>query len=52
VGAAVIEPACRHIPMDRSAIGEDGIVTDPAFTAGMADVWAALVRHADVHGCS
>lgn len=46
VGAAVIEPACRHIPVDWSAIGSDGMVTDPRFRTGIAEVWAGLVRHA------
>lgn len=48
VGAAVIEPACRHLPVDRSAIGPDGMVTDPGFMAGLADVWTALVRGAQL----
>jgi chromate reductase, NAD(P)H dehydrogenase (quinone) len=45
VGAAIIEPACRHIPVDRSAIGSDGTVTDPRFRTGIAEVWTDLVRH-------
>ncbi|HUN34820.1 MAG TPA: NADPH-dependent FMN reductase [Trebonia sp.] len=43
VGAVVIEPACRHIPVDRSAISPDGMVTDPGFAAAMAEVWSSLV---------
>lgn len=42
VGASVIEPACRHLPVDRSAIGPDGTVTDPRFRAGVGEIWAAL----------
>jgi NAD(P)H-dependent FMN reductase len=42
VGASVIEPACRHIPVDRSAIGPDGTITDPRFRSGIAEVWAAI----------
>jgi NAD(P)H-dependent FMN reductase len=38
VGAVVIESACRHIPVDRSAIGPDG--------TGIAEVWTGLVRDA------
>jgi hypothetical protein len=46
VGAVVIESASRHIPVDRSAIGSDGMVTDPRFGADIAEVWANLVRDA------
>jgi chromate reductase len=46
VGAVIVENACRHIPVDRSAIGQDGTVTDPRFAAGLAFTWAELVRHA------
>jgi NAD(P)H-dependent FMN reductase len=46
VGAVVIESACRHIPVDRSAIGSDGIITDPGFATGIAEVWNSLVRDA------
>jgi chromate reductase len=42
VGAVVVEPACRHLPVDRSAVGPDGIITDPGFTAGLAEIWAEL----------
>jgi NAD(P)H-dependent FMN reductase len=42
VGAAVIEAACRHIPVERSAIGADGTITDSRFLAGIADVWTSL----------
>jgi chromate reductase, NAD(P)H dehydrogenase (quinone) len=45
VGAVIVEPACRHLPVDRAAIGPDGTVSDPAFAAGMAGVWADLIRH-------
>ena len=31
VGAAVIDKACRHIPLPRQAIGPDGLVRDPDF---------------------
>jgi chromate reductase, NAD(P)H dehydrogenase (quinone) len=45
VGAAVIEPACRHLPVDRNAIGPDGLVRDPLFTAGIAEVWQAIADY-------
>jgi len=45
VGAVIVEPACRHLPLDRSAISPDGKVADPVFMAGIEDVWAELVRH-------
>jgi NAD(P)H-dependent FMN reductase len=45
VAASVIEPACRHVPVDRSAIGLDGLVTDPAFRTGIAEVWTAFIVH-------
>ena len=45
VGAAIVESACRHIPVDRSAIGTDGMVSDHLFRTGVAEVWTELVRH-------
>ena len=47
VGAVVIDPACRRIPVDRAAIGPDGTVTDPEFTAAIAQVWDAILSHLD-----
>jgi hypothetical protein len=46
VGAVVVESACRHIPVDRSAIGPDGAVTDQRFAAAVADAWTELTRRA------
>jgi NAD(P)H-dependent FMN reductase len=46
VGAVVVESACRHLPVDRSAIGSDGIIADPGFAAGIAEIWTSLVRDA------
>jgi NAD(P)H-dependent FMN reductase len=46
VGAVVVEPACRHIPVDRSAVSPDGTISDPGFAAGLAQVWAELARPA------
>lgn len=44
VGAVVIESACRHIPVDRSAVGADGMIADLGFRTGMAEVWVDLIR--------
>ena len=43
VGAVIVEAACRHLPVDRSAVGADGVVTDARFVSGVAEVWAELV---------
>ena len=45
VGAVIVEPACQHIPVDRSAIDPDGLVTDAGFAASLAKTWAELLRH-------
>jgi NAD(P)H-dependent FMN reductase len=45
VGAAIVEPACRHIPVDRSAIGSDGTITDLRFRTVIAEVWTEFVHH-------
>lgn len=45
VGASIIESACRHIPLDRSAIGSDGTATDPSFRAAIEEIWADLASH-------
>lgn len=47
VGAVIVKPACRHIPVDRSAIGPDGTITDPRFITGMAEVWKELAHHGE-----
>jgi NAD(P)H-dependent FMN reductase len=47
VGAAIVETACRHIPVDRATIGPDGTVTDPRFQAAMAESWDALLGTLD-----
>lgn len=43
LGAAVAEKACRRLPVDRAAVGPDGLVTDPRFRDGMAGAWDALL---------
>jgi NAD(P)H-dependent FMN reductase len=45
VGAVIVDAACRRIRLDRAAIGPDGAVTDPEFTAQIAQVWDALLNH-------
>jgi NAD(P)H-dependent FMN reductase len=40
--AAVIEPACRDLPLGPGAAGPDGLVADPAFRAGLAEVVRAI----------
>jgi chromate reductase, NAD(P)H dehydrogenase (quinone) len=45
LGALIIEPACRHLPLGRPAIAPDGTASDPAFRAGIGDVWTELIRH-------
>jgi chromate reductase, NAD(P)H dehydrogenase (quinone) len=44
VGAVIVEPACRRMSVDRSAIGPDGTLTDPRFITGIAEVWTELTR--------
>jgi NAD(P)H-dependent FMN reductase len=44
VGATVIEPACRRITVAGQAVGQDGLVADPAFRAEVATVLAAIVN--------
>ena len=46
VGAVAVEPACRHIPVDRSAVGPDGTISDAGFAAGLAEIWTELARQA------
>jgi NAD(P)H-dependent FMN reductase len=49
VGAVIVESACRHIPVDRSAVGADGMISDPGFAAGLAEAWAELAGHVGQH---
>ncbi|MCX5213193.1 NAD(P)H-dependent oxidoreductase [Kitasatospora sp. NBC_00240] len=41
-GAAVLEEACAAVPVDRSVVGPDGVITDPAARAEIARVLALL----------
>jgi chromate reductase len=45
VGADIVEPACRRIPVDRDAIGPDGTVIGLKFAVEIAEVWDALLAH-------
>jgi chromate reductase len=47
VGAVVIEAACRDIPVPRTTVTSDGMVSDPGFTWLIAEVWAALLAYGD-----
>jgi NAD(P)H-dependent FMN reductase len=47
VGAAIVETACRDIPVNRATVSPDGKVSDPQFLAGAARVWDALLSHLD-----
>ncbi|MEP7019981.1 MAG: NAD(P)H-dependent oxidoreductase [Pseudonocardiales bacterium] len=42
VQASVVEDACRHVPVPVGAIGDDGLIADPATRTAIADVLAAL----------
>ena len=43
VGAVIVEPACRRIPVDRAAVSGDGTISDPRFRAEAGQVWDALL---------
>ena len=45
VGAEIVEEACARIPVARSAIGPDGLITDPAVRERAVEVLRALERH-------
>ncbi|MEU3727337.1 NADPH-dependent FMN reductase [Streptomyces sp. NPDC031705] len=45
-GAAVVDPACARIPVDRQAVGADGTLADPAARERLAGVLALLVEAA------
>jgi NAD(P)H-dependent FMN reductase len=44
LNAAVVEDACRTIPIDRSQVGTDGLVSDPAVRDALAAAVRALRR--------
>ncbi|MGE3285764.1 MAG: NADPH-dependent FMN reductase [Pseudonocardia sp.] len=43
VGAAIVESACRRIPVDRAVVGEDGLVADAGVRAALGAQVADLV---------
>ncbi len=43
VSAAVIEPACQHLPPAPGAAGPDGLVADPGFRAGLSGILQIIV---------
>ncbi|MDH6131398.1 NAD(P)H-dependent FMN reductase [Kitasatospora sp. MAA4] len=45
-GAAVLEAACVRIPVDRGAVGVDGVITDPAVRGRLAEVLELLATAA------
>ncbi|MGH3297702.1 MAG: NADPH-dependent FMN reductase [Trebonia sp.] len=47
VAASVIAAACRDIPVPRDAVTPEGTVSDPRFTATVADIWAAVLGQLD-----
>jgi NAD(P)H-dependent FMN reductase len=44
VSADVVEAACVHLPVPRSALGEDGRIDDPGLRARLGEVAEALVE--------
>jgi NAD(P)H-dependent FMN reductase len=41
-GAAIVEKACRRIPVDREMIGADGVLTDPEAREQLRELLALL----------
>ncbi|MFH8935340.1 NADPH-dependent FMN reductase [Streptomyces griseosporeus] len=41
-GAAIVEPACVKLPVDRGMIGTDGVIEDPQVRQRLGDVLGAL----------
>jgi NAD(P)H-dependent FMN reductase len=46
---AVVDEACARVPVSRGDLGPDGLVTDAALRAQIADVVAVLARRAAGH---
>lgn len=44
-GVDLVEAACRQIPVPRSAVGEDGLVTDPELRRQIGEVVALVAGH-------
>jgi chromate reductase, NAD(P)H dehydrogenase (quinone) len=45
VGADLIRPACRDIPVARDAVDGNGVITDAATIEALAEVWTAIAAH-------
>ena len=45
VGAVIVEPACRRIPVHRAAVSPDVTISDPRFRAEATQVWDALLGY-------
>jgi chromate reductase len=45
-GADIVEAACARIPVERSLVGTDGLVTDDAVRAQIAEAVSRLAEHA------
>lgn len=45
VGAAVIDAACRRVPIARGSIGLDGLVSDPDVRDHLAEIVRTVVDH-------
>lgn len=45
-GAAIVEPACRRVPVTREQIGDDGLIADGAVRGAIAEVLQALAAGA------
>jgi NAD(P)H-dependent FMN reductase len=46
VGARIVEPACRRLPLSRQMVGADGTIDDGGTRRQIADVLRSLVRSA------
>lgn len=45
VGADIVGPACREVPVPRQAIGADGMIADEEVRAALVEVVRALAEH-------
>ncbi len=44
-GSAIVEEACAHIPVARTAVGPDGLIADRVIRQQIADVLTTLVSY-------
>ena len=51
-GADIVEDACARIPVERSAVGGDGIIADAEVRAAIAAAVARLAAHAAAAGAA